>query len=156
MDSDGVLQRAIKDALEDLNRTGGPLLPFTVVLVGRGDPREQELRVTRHVGERLEDCVAQAHASIDPVRPELVDVTVYAVVHDGYVTVDGTRWDAILVELGRADIPDAVTHAQRYQTVTSRLRRSHRVVAVGAPLLAHPRTSRLWAGDTVPDWRHPG
>ena len=149
MDSDGVAQRAIKDALEELNRTGGPLLPVTVTLLDHGDPRQQELRVTRYVGEYLEDCVAQAHASIDPARPELADVTVYAVVHDGYVTVDDTRWDAILVELGRADVPDAATHAQRYQTVTSRVRRNRRVIAVGAPLLANTLTSRLWAGDPI-------
>ena len=127
-----------------------PLIPFTLTLdVTNPDPRYHELRLVRHAGEYLEDMLAQAQASIDPGLEGMAHVTMYALAWDGYATVDGHRWDAILVEAGTAGRAEASLHAQCYEVREAGRgrRRTRRSAAVGQPVLAGTMTSRLWRGD---------
>jgi hypothetical protein len=105
--------------------------------------------LVRHTGEHLEDCLAQARASIDPALDGMAHAAMYALAWDGYATIDGRRRDAILVEAGTADAAEASVVAQPYQTREAGrpLRRSRRAAAVGEPVLAATLTSRLWRGD---------
>jgi hypothetical protein len=81
---------------------GGPLVPFA--LERRGD----ELSITRFAPERLEEGVdaARAHARAS-------DADAVAIAFDSYLTVDGERRDAIVVEAQAGDA--AYRFAQAYR-----------------------------------------
>ena len=69
-------------------RGGGPLIPF---LITQG----RERNLMRFVTERLEYGVKKAQeaaASLDAT------INQYAIAYDGYLTIEGTKYDAILVE----------------------------------------------------------
>ena len=94
------------DHATDSVRQGGPLIPFTVT-VSNG---ERQLR--RFGAERLEDGLAQARRSVDQEKASLA---AYAIAHDGYVTVQGERSDAVFVEAGEAGEEHAAVFGQRYR-----------------------------------------
>jgi hypothetical protein len=71
--------------------TGGPLVPFTII---EGEPGERSLQ--RYVSETLEDGLAQARAAL---ARELHTADRAALVFDGYVTRDGRRSDAVVVQV---------------------------------------------------------
>src|SRR4051812_37313249 len=105
------------------------------------DRRMRSLEVRRFVGDDLSISVEQAHASVVP-QPGWA---MYAIGWDGYATVEGRRWDALLVEIGHRDQPEARIMAQRYElSAVARLRTSHENVPVGEPILAQTHTSKLW------------
>ena len=43
-------------------------------------------------------------------------INFYAIVHDGYITVEGKKFDSVLVEGGERGSPQALLFAQRYQS----------------------------------------
>lgn len=88
----------------DSVRDGGPLIPFVLA----EDPEGRSL--TRFAAETLEEGQAQAreHAgSSDAAR--------IAIAFDGYLTVEGERSDAILVEAQERGTDSSVIFAQRYR-----------------------------------------
>jgi hypothetical protein len=154
VDLEALTRRAVDHAMRSIADGGGPLIPFTMTLdASNPDPRYHEIRLVRYVGEYLEDCLAQARASIDPSLDGMAHVAMYALAWDGYATIDGRRLDAILVESGAADTAEASVVAQPYQTREAGLplRRSRRAAAVGKPVLAATLTSRLWCADGPED-----
>jgi len=95
---------ALEHGLDSV-RGGGPLAPFLVT-----DGRERNLE--RFVTERLEDGLARAQefaSSLDAAT------TAYAIAYDGYVTVEGTKYDAILVEAAERGSPTGFLFAQPYK-----------------------------------------
>jgi hypothetical protein len=70
----------------------------------------------------------------------------YAIAWDGFATVEGRKWDAILVEVGEATQRNGKVYAQRYEAKEKGLfSKKLRNVAVGEPLLVGAIPSRLWA-----------
>jgi hypothetical protein len=93
---------ALDHALASVVASGGPLVPFCLIDVGG----EQTIR--RFVGD-LESGQERARAAVR----EAAEVNRAAVAWDGYVTVEGVRSDAVLVEAS-ASGSDSVTVAHRY------------------------------------------
>jgi hypothetical protein len=86
-------------------REGGPLVPFT--LVDGPDGRS----LARFVAETLEQSVEEARRKL---RGEGTAER-GAIAYDGYVTVEGERWDAIFVEGQERGQAASVIFAQRYR-----------------------------------------
>src|SRR5207245_1635274 len=90
---------------------GGPLIPF--VLSETAEGREKR----RFVTDLLEEGVAEARQFVTESAGETLR---YAVAVDGYVTVEGRRWDAVIVEIGERHMAHGHALAQRYRPRTSR------------------------------------
>jgi len=85
---------------------GGVMSPFTVT--ERGGKRHMNV----FVGEPYETAVDAARQSLIGLDP-LTEM--YALAYDGYVTKDGVRLDAILVEVGSRGMKGALVASQRYR-----------------------------------------
>jgi hypothetical protein len=96
---------ALDHGVDSLRADGGPLIPFVIVV------QDGEALMQRFVTERLEDGPEQAREAI---AASPANVTAYALAYDGYITVEGTKFDAILVEASERDRPAGVRMAQRY------------------------------------------
>jgi nucleotide-binding universal stress UspA family protein len=103
---------ALDHGVESIKDAGGPLVAFAVTEGPDGR------NLVRFPTERVEEGPAHAREHIrgagDPVR--------VAIAYDGYVTVEGERTDAILVEAQERGQPASVIMAQRYRP-GGRLRR---------------------------------
>ena len=84
---------------------GGPLIPFA--LTEGSDGRN----LTRFVAETLEEGQQQARSHL---RGQGATARA-AIAYDGYLTVDGERSDAVLVEGHERGQAASVTFAQRYR-----------------------------------------
>jgi hypothetical protein len=133
--------RAFEHALKSIEGAEGPLTAFTFVLDSNPDRRNRTLALTRYATEHLEQGLQQARQSIGP-NP---NASMYAIVWDGFATVDGRKWDAILVEVGE-NAPQGALYAQCYEAKERGFfSKKRRNVAVGKPLLVGAVPSRLWA-----------
>ena len=94
----------------DSVRGGGPLIPFVLTVGGDG-----KQTLTRFATGRLEQSAARAGEFVAALGP---DISQYAIVLDGYVMVDGQKFDAILVEGGERGKSFALQFAQRYRLET--------------------------------------
>ena len=84
----------------------------------------------------MEESLAQARLAVSRLPPS---VTAYAIAHDGFITIEGTKYDAIFVEASERGRTGAVIMAQRYIPKTPQ-RSSERV---GNPALLKEEESRL-------------
>lgn len=136
--------QALRHGLASIEDANGPLIPFTMLLDETNpDPRERKLTMTRHVADYLEEALQAAQSSVVPNSGN----SMYAIAWDGFVTVDGRKWDAILVEAGESSAPEGVVLAQRYEIKeTGFFSKKRRNVAVGSALHAGSALSRLWSG----------
>jgi len=129
---------AIDHGFGSIESAGGPLIPLTLVVGASG-----EKKLTRFALERLEEGVEQAKASVNGSS----DVRMYAIAWDGFVTLEGKKWDAILVEAGESINKSGVLFAQRYAPAKKGIFRKSKCERIGNPaLIAHP-PSRLWSGN---------
>jgi hypothetical protein len=94
----------------DSVRGGEPLTPFVVTVGGDG-----KRTLTRFATDRLEHSAARAQEFVAALG---ADISMYAIALDGYFTVDGEKFDAILVEGGERGKPFALQFAQRYRLET--------------------------------------
>jgi hypothetical protein len=90
----------------DSVRSGGPLIPFLVT------ERGGERTLQRFVAERLEQGEAHGRQILARLPAE---VTAYAFAYDGFLTIEGTKVDAIFVEASERGRPAGVRMAQRYK-----------------------------------------
>jgi hypothetical protein len=135
-------KRALESALKSIESAEGPLIPFTFVLDANPDLANRTLVQTRFAAEYLDQALSRAQASIAPSP----NASMYAIAWDGFATVEGRKWDAILVEVGEATERDGKVYAQRYEAKEKGLfSKKLRNVAVGEPLLVGAIPSRLWA-----------
>ena len=142
MDIKLLTERSIEHALRSIEGAEGPLIPFTFVL-DANPPRNRALVLTRYAVEHLEQGLQQAQQSIAP-NP---DLSMYAIVWDGFATVEGRKWDAILVEVGETGQPQGAIYAQCYEAKEQGFfSKKLRNVAVGKPQLVGSVASRLWLG----------
>lgn len=97
---------ALDHGVESVRDSGGPLIPF-VVIEGEDGARG----IQRFVTERLEEGPERAREAITALP---ASVAAYALAYDGYITIENTKFDAILVEASERDRPAGVLMAQRY------------------------------------------
>ena len=88
----------------------GPLVPF-VVTEGSG-----ERQIHRFVAEPYEESVAKARAYCATLAPS---IAAYALAYDGYITLGGVKYDAIIVHAAERGGGDAYLVAQRYKPTTA-------------------------------------
>lgn len=96
---------ALDHGVDSIRASGGPLTPFVVV------EQDGQRQLHRFVTERLEEGQQRAREAIAASPPT---TTAYAMAYDGYITVQGTKVDAILVEASERGRPAGVRMAQRY------------------------------------------
>lgn len=119
---------------------GGPLVPFTMVVDAAG-----QKKLTRFAMDKLEDGVEAAKNSVASTGA----IAMYAIAWDGFITLEGRKWDAICVEAGEAQAEFGVLLCQRYTTAKKGLLRRTRSVRVGNPALIGRPSSRLWMGSEL-------
>ena len=96
---------ALDHGIESVKSSGCPLTPF---VISEGPER----KLDRFFVEQLQEAVAKAREFVDHAAPE---ITFYAIAHDGYLTIQGEKFDAILVEGGERGTSKALLFAQRYE-----------------------------------------
>lgn len=96
---------ALDQGIDSVRSSGGPLIPFVVF------DRSGQRDLKRFVAETLEGSQAEAREAIK-MCPS--DVASCAVAYDGYITVEGKKWDAVLVEAFERGRASGVCMAQRY------------------------------------------
>jgi len=96
---------ALDHGVESVRDGDGPLIPFVIT------EQDGKRELHRYAAEMLEDCERQAR---DAVASLPASVTAYAFAYDGFITVQGTKFDAILVEASERGRPAGVQMAQRY------------------------------------------
>jgi hypothetical protein len=99
--------QVLDHAVASIRDSGGPLTPFSIAEDGSG-----EKTLTRYAAERLEEGEAQGKRKIEEARAGIVR---YAFAWDGFVTIEGKKWDAILVEAGDKIEETGILLCQRYQ-----------------------------------------
>ena len=109
----------------------GPLIPFVI-----SEQLAGKRKLSRYMADRLEESVAQARLAVSQLPSE---VTAYAIAYDGYVTIEGTKYDAILVEASERGRPRAVIMVQRYIPKTEQ----QSFQRIGNPALSEGGESRL-------------
>jgi len=97
---------ALDHGVDSVRASGGPLTPFFIAYEQDG-----KRQLHRFAAERLEEGQQRAREAIAALPPS---VTAYALAYDGFITVQGTKIDAILVEASERGRPAGVRMAQRY------------------------------------------
>jgi hypothetical protein len=96
---------ALDHGVDSVRASGGPLIPFIVV------EKDGKRAIHRFVTKRLEEGPQRAREAIAALPP---NAGAYALAYDGYITVQGTKFDTILVEASERGRPTGVRMAQRY------------------------------------------
>ena len=96
---------ALDHGVASVRDSGGPLIPFVIV------EQDGNRVLHRFAAERLEEGEQRAREAIASFPPS---VTAYALAYDGFITIHGTKSDAILVEASERIRPTGVRMAQRY------------------------------------------
>jgi len=143
MTLDDLVRKAAEHGVSSIESARGPLIPFTFILDANPDLRERTLKLTRHVSEELSVALQLAQLSITPDS----NCSMYAIAWDGYVTFEGRKWDAVLIEAGESSAAEGAIFAQRYELKERGLFTKSRCnVAVGKPISMQSSRSRLWGG----------
>ena len=100
----------------DSVRGGGPLVPFAVTEDAEGR------KMNRFLMETLEDGQEAARQHVRETAAARV-----AVAYDGYLTLDGSRSDAVFVEVCERGAETGLVFAQRYRPASSKLRRFRKI-----------------------------
>ena len=86
-------------------REGGPLVPFAM------SNTQGKASLNRFVAEPYEKAIAETKASIAKLPPQ---ANLYAIAYDGFITVGGKKYDAIIVHGAERGNGKAYLLAQRY------------------------------------------
>jgi len=88
---------------------------------------------------RYEEGVERARAFVTQNKNRFA---VYAIAYDGYVTLEGRKWDGVFVETGMRDRETGFLLCQRYETKGLIRKRN---VRVGNPGLVERPPSRIYS-----------
>ena len=110
----------------------GPLIPFVMTISKRG-----EKKLDRFALEFLEQGVEAAKAHI---QSEKENIKAYAMAWDGYITLEGKKWDSVFVEAGELSREQGILLAQRYEQKGFFKKRN---LPLGNPALVEHLVSRL-------------
>jgi len=104
----GLIFLALDHAIDSI-KEGGPLVPF---LFHEGPAGERNRALARYDASFYEESVLRARFAAAAL-PNSVETCVLA--FDGFITVEGIKSDAILVEASQRGRPKGLVFAQRYQ-----------------------------------------
>ncbi len=124
--------QVLDHAVASISDGGGPLISFSITENLAG-----EKKLARYVTENLEEGEAQGKKRIEEEKKEIVR---YAIAWDGFVTIEGKKWDAIIVEAGDKSGETGIMLCQRY-TKKGIFRKS--VESVGNPGVLGNPVSRI-------------
>ena len=96
---------AIDIGILSVKESGGPLVPFVLM------QEDGNRTMHRFAAEMLEESLEQARAAVASAP---ASVTAYALAYDGYVTIDGQKSDAVMVEGCERGQASGQLFAQRY------------------------------------------
>ena len=122
---------ALDHGIDSIKDGADPLIPFVI-----SEKADGKRKLERYMADRLEESVAQARLAVSRLPS---DVTAYAIAHDGYITIEGTKYDAIFVEASERGRTGAVIMAQRYIPKTAQ----QSFQRVGNPALLREEASRF-------------
>ena len=117
-----LLGAAVADSLDSVRGSGSPFVPHLMVMEEPGDPRARRLTHVRFPGE-LGEGLEQARARASEATG-FVEASAYAIAWDAFLTVEGDRKDAVLVEVGSRQDAEGWLFAQAYGPVKQRFRRA--------------------------------
>ena len=126
---------ALDHGFNSISDNEGPLIPFTLMIQADEKPA-----LTRHMADDLAASLTMAQLQVASLRGK---ASMYAIAWDGYVTLEGVKTDAILVEAGEAGDPQAVLFCQRYGPLKRGLFRRASRERLGNPALMGRVPSRL-------------
>ncbi|MDR2875323.1 MAG: hypothetical protein LBV44_05280 [Methylobacillus sp.] len=109
-----------------------PLIPFVMVVSKDGNKK-----LTRFAHELLEKGLEAAQGYI---HGEKDNIKTYTMAWDGFITIEGKKWDCIFVEAGERGTEQGVLLAQRYEKKGVFKKKN---LPVGNPALAGHPISRL-------------
>ena|SRR5258706_15642170 len=131
---------ALDHGVHSIQDGDGPLVPFVISEQADGKRKLDRYVSVAKMGESegwvLEESLAKARLAVSQLPSS---VTAYAIAHDGYITIQGTKYDAILVEASERGRTSAVIMAQRYLPKTAQ----QSFQRVGNPALLREDESRL-------------
>ena len=125
--------KALDHAVFSIKDNGEALIPFSLTEDSSG-----QRTLTRHVAERIEVGVEEGKKHIESSKDQIER---YALAYDGYLTVDGLRWEALFVEAGDKLGAFGVLLCQRYQRKKGWFKNG--IEPVGNPALVGKPSSRI-------------
>ena len=117
-------------SIEDNNET---LIPFSLTEDVSG---KQTLK--RYIADRIEVGVEEGKKAIESMKEEILR---YAFAYDGYLTLEGQRWDALFVEAGDKVAATGVLICQRYTRKKGLFKKG--IEPFGNPALVGKPSSRI-------------
>lgn len=124
---------ALDHAVESVRETAEIMVPFIMT-----EKDGEKPVLARFMDDRVEQGVEQAKKFIEEQK-ESFDR--YAVAWDGFVTIEGTKWDAVLVEAGDKIGETGILLCQRYRKKKSFFKKG--IEPVGNPALVGKPASRI-------------
>jgi len=123
---------ALDHGVSIIEKNQGPLIPFAIVNEKSGEKKLEAFAI-EPTGEGLN--YAKKH-----IDENAANIERYAIAWDGYVTIEGTKWDAIFVEAGETLSEDGYIMAQRYEKQGFLKKRQK---PIGNPLIVEEIKSRV-------------
>jgi hypothetical protein len=125
--------KALDHAVFSIKDNGETLIPFSLIEDAAG-----QQTLTRYVADRIEVGVEEGKKKIEAAKDEILR---YALAYDGYLTIQGTRWEGLFVEAGDKVSPTGVLLCQRYKRKTGWFKKG--IEPVGNPALVEKPPSRI-------------
>jgi hypothetical protein len=125
--------KALDHAVFSIEDNGETLIPFSLTEDAAG-----QRTLTRHVADRVEVGVEEGKKRIEAAKAEILR---YALAYDGYLTIQGTRWEGLFVEAGDKVAETGVLLCQRYRRKKGWFKKG--IEPVGNPALVGKPPSRI-------------
>jgi hypothetical protein len=125
--------KALDHAVFSIEDNGETLIPFSLTEDASG-----QRTLTRYVADRVEIGVEEGKKKIAETKADIVR---YAFAYDGYLTVDGQRWEGLFVEAGDKVAATGVLLCQRYTRKKGWFKKG--IVPFGNPALVANPPSRI-------------
>lgn len=125
--------KALDHAVFSIVDNGETLIPFTLT-----EDLEGQRTLNRHVADRIEVGVEEGKKMIEATKNEILR---YALAYDGYLTLEGTRWEALFVEAGDKVAETGFLLCQRYKRKKGWFKKG--IEPVGNPALVGKPSSRI-------------
>ena len=125
--------KALDHAVFSIEDNAETLIPFSLTEDASG-----QRTLTRYVADRIEVGVEEGKKKIEASKDQVVR---YAFAYDGYLTLDGHRWEGLFVEAGDKVAATGVLLCQRYKRKKGWFKKG--VEPFGNPVLVGTPPSRI-------------
>jgi hypothetical protein len=125
--------KALDHAVFSIEDNGETLIPFSLTEDAAG-----QRTLTRYVADRVEVGVGEGKKKIETMKAA---VERYAFAYDGFLTIDGNRWEGLFVEAGDKVAATGVLLCQRYKRKKGWFKKG--IEPIGNPALVGKPPSRI-------------